>query len=79
MAAGKIVYDHLSRLCAAAGGAISGEHGIGKTKRPMLAETTSPQALETMRAIKRALDPAGILCRGNILDAGAKVDDRSGR
>jgi FAD/FMN-containing dehydrogenase len=43
----------------------------------MLAETTTPQALETMRAIKRVLDPAGILCRGNILDAGAKVDDRS--
>lgn len=79
MAAGKIVYDHLSRLCAAAGGAISGEHGIGKAKRPMLAETTTPDALATMRAIKHALDPAGILCRGNILDAGAKVDDRSGR
>jgi D-lactate dehydrogenase (cytochrome) len=79
MAAGKIVYDHLSRLCAAAGGAISGEHGIGKAKRPMLAETTPTGRLATMRAIKHALDPAGILCRGNILDAGTKVDDRSGR
>lgn len=67
MAAGHIVYDFLSRACAAAGGSISGEHGIGKSKSAMLAEVTPPDVMRTMRAIKNALDPAHVLARGNIL------------
>ena len=69
MACGKLVYDFLSRECAAAGGAISGEHGIGKSKRPMLAATTPPEQLALMRRIKTLLDPANILARGNVIDA----------
>lgn len=68
MACGRLIYDLLSRECAAAGGAISGEHGIGKSKRAMLAATTAPGQLSQMRAIKRALDPANILARGNVID-----------
>jgi D-lactate dehydrogenase (cytochrome) len=70
MAAGRVVYDFLSRACAAAGGSISGEHGIGKSKRAMLAEVAPPEVMRTMRAIKRAFDPAGVLARGNVLDLG---------
>jgi FAD/FMN-containing dehydrogenase len=69
MACGKLVYDFLSRECAAAGGAISGEHGIGKSKRPMLAAPTPPEQLALMRRIKALLDPANILARGNVIDA----------
>jgi len=65
--AGKLAYDALSRACAAAGGAISGEHGIGKSKAALLAQVTPPEALTHMRAIKAALDPAGVLAPGNVL------------
>ena len=49
------------------GGTVSAEHGIGKVKRRWLPLQASPQQLGVMRAVKRELDPAGILAPGNIL------------
>lgn len=49
------------------GGSVSAEHGIGQLKRAALARYKDPVALETMRAIKRALDPRGILNPGKVL------------
>jgi FAD/FMN-containing dehydrogenase len=49
------------------GGSISAEHGIGQLKRDELAHTKSPVALALMRAIKRALDPDGIMNPGRVL------------
>jgi FAD/FMN-containing dehydrogenase len=49
------------------GGSISAEHGIGRLKRDLLARYKDPAALATMRAIKRALDPRGILNPGKVL------------
>lgn len=68
MACGRLVYELLTYECAAAGGAISGEHGIGKSKRHLLAGTTPPERLAVMRAIKHTLDPAHVLGRGNVID-----------
>ncbi len=48
-------------------GSISAEHGIGQLKRDMLARHKDPVALATMRAIKQALDPRGILNPGKVL------------
>jgi glycolate oxidase len=50
------------------GGAVSGEHGIGTTKREYLADMEDPVKLELMRRIKAAFDPAGILNPGTIFD-----------
>ncbi len=61
-----MVHRALARHCAGAGGSVSAEHGIGKTKRELLAEHLSAEQLATWRAIKRAFDPAGILAPGNI-------------
>ena len=66
MAAGKRLYRALALHCAAAGGSISAEHGIGKFKAPLLAEITPKADLDRMRAIKKAFDPAGILAPGNV-------------
>ena len=51
----------------ARGGSFSAEHGIGLSKRATMAAHKDPVALEVMRAIKAALDPAGILNPGKVL------------
>jgi FAD/FMN-containing dehydrogenase len=49
------------------GGSVSAEHGIGRLKRKLLHATKSPVEMEMMRAIKRALDPQGIMNPGKIV------------
>jgi len=49
-------------------GSISAEHGIGLLKKDYLTYTRSPAELELLRALKRTLDPNGILNPGKILD-----------
>ena len=51
----------------AAGGAISGEHGIGTEKQPYFLELEDPLRLTLMRRIKAAFDPHGILGPGRLL------------
>ena len=47
-------------------GSISAEHGIGITKRPYLKLSRTAEEIETMRTLKRALDPHHILNPGRI-------------
>lgn len=54
-------------LVAASGGSISAEHGIGRTKRSFLHLNRTAGEIDTMRAIKRAFDPAGLLAPGVLL------------
>jgi FAD/FMN-containing dehydrogenase len=49
-------------------GSISAEHGIGLLKKPYLGYSRSPAELATLRALKQALDPQGILNPGKVLD-----------
>ncbi len=42
-------------------GSISAEHGIGRMKRDKLIATAPPVAIDLMRRIKIAFDPAGIM------------------
>ena len=48
-------------------GSISAEHGIGVLKRELLPAVKDATELELMRAIKRTLDPKGILNPGKVL------------
>lgn len=59
----RIVHDRVG----AAGGSISAEHGIGQMKLAELARTSEPARLAALRAVKRALDPAGIMNPGKLL------------
>lgn len=48
-------------------GSFSAEHGVGLSKRASMARRKDPVALEVMRALKAALDPAGVLNPGKVL------------
>ena len=54
-------------LVVAAGGSISAEHGIGQMRLAELARVGDPVHLAAMRAIKRALDPKGIMNPGKLV------------
>ncbi|MEP7215311.1 MAG: FAD-binding oxidoreductase, partial [Anaerolineaceae bacterium] len=58
--------DAVLRLAAELGGSISAEHGIGVAKTRWLELTRSATDIATMRAIKRAFDPKGVLNPGVI-------------
>ncbi len=56
--------DAVLRLAAACGGTISAEHGIGRAKAGRLGLSRSAAEIAAMRAVRTALDPAGILNPG---------------
>jgi FAD/FMN-containing dehydrogenase len=59
----RAVHDIVSDM----GGSISAEHGIGLLKRDELAMRKAGPEMELMRAIKRTLDPKGILNPGRVV------------
>jgi len=56
-----------ARKAVALGGTVSAEHGLGKLKTHLLELQYSPEQIETMRQVKRRLDPQWLLGRGNLL------------
>ena len=59
----QMVYD----LVTLAGGSISAEHGIGQMKLEELERLAPPAKLQSMRAIKHALDPLGLINPGKLV------------
>ncbi|MGD8983059.1 MAG: FAD-linked oxidase C-terminal domain-containing protein [Desulfobacteraceae bacterium] len=57
------------KICADAGGTISGEHGIGLEKKKEMFYIFSESDLESMRQVKRAFDPEDILNPGKVIPA----------
>src|SRR5829696_8724136 len=60
------LYIQFLKYAASVGGTLSAEHGVGKLKRDYLHLFYSDDQLREMAALKKALDPQGILGRGNI-------------
>jgi FAD/FMN-containing dehydrogenase len=56
--------DAVLTLAAEHGGTISAEHGIGRAKAAILHVSRSAAEISVMRAVKSALDPAGLLNPG---------------
>jgi FAD/FMN-containing dehydrogenase len=64
---GKAISREVHDMVARWHGSISAEHGIGRLKRDELARLGDPVMLATMKAIKRALDPQGLLNPGKLV------------
>jgi glycolate oxidase len=62
----RTAYGEVMDLAMSLGGTITGEHGVGRLKRPWLADYLGPDALALNQRIKDALDPQGILNPGAV-------------
>ena len=56
--------DDVTALVARLGGTITGEHGDGRLRAPLLPRVWSAESVERFAAVKQAFDPAGILNPG---------------
>ncbi len=63
------------RVSLAAGGSLSGEHGIGLEKQPFMAEMFTPQDLDHQERIRKAFDPTCRSNPGKILPTGHSCAD----
>lgn len=64
------IAEEIFKMAVELGGVLSGEHGVGILKQPYLEMALGPVAVEVMQAIKKALDPKGILNPGKVIPLG---------
>jgi glycolate oxidase len=58
----------MMRIAVDAGGTITGEHGVGLSKRGFLALEQSAELIALQRRLKDLFDPRGLLNPGKIFD-----------
>ena len=61
------ISEQVNRLVVEMDGSIAAEHGVGRLKRDLLAQTKNPTELALMRAIKNAFDPKNIMNPGKLV------------
>lgn len=64
----KAIIDELIEIALSVGGTISGEHGVGYTKKQYLPQQVGETQVDLMKAIKRAFDPVNILNPSKVFD-----------
>lgn len=62
----ELAVSEIFKAALAVGGTLSGEHGIGITKKDYIKDALGEAGEATIRSIKKALDPTGILNPGKI-------------
>ena len=67
--------EEIVRLCVEAGGALSGEHGIGLEKRDFMPLVFSAEDLAAQACVRSAFDPGGHMNPQKVLPAGARCGD----
>ena len=67
--------EEMMRVSVAAGGSLTGEHGVGLLRRDLMGLVYSPVDLDAQARLREAFDPGGILNPGKVLPAGARCFD----
>jgi glycolate oxidase len=67
--------DEVVRLSVEAGGALSGEHGIGLEKRDFMPLVFSAEDLDAQACVRAAFDPAGRMNPRKVLPDGARCGE----
>lgn len=62
-----LAFGQIMDLATGLGGTITGEHGVGRLKRPWLDGYLGPDVMALNQRIKQALDPLGILNPGSAI------------
>ncbi|WP_301146641.1 FAD-binding oxidoreductase [Mycobacterium simiae] len=62
-----LAFGEIMQLAIGLGGTITGEHGVGRLKRPWLDGYLGPDVMMLNQRIKQALDPLGILNPGSAI------------
>lgn len=75
MARVKAAADDIVAASVAAGGSLSGEHGIGLEKRDLMSTVFSPVDLDAQARLREAFDPTGLFNPDKVLPAGSRCMD----
>lgn len=67
--------EQVARACIDAGGALSGEHGIGLEKRDLMPLLYSESDLDAQARLREAFDPDGLFNPGKVLPEGSRCMD----
>ncbi len=67
--------EEVVKVCVEAGGALSGEHGIGIEKRDLMPLLYNEADLDAQARLREAFDPDGLFNPGKVLPAGSRCVD----
>jgi glycolate oxidase len=70
--------EEIVTLCLKAGGALSGEHGVGVEKRDLMRTSFTELDLDAQARLKEAFDPAGVFNPNKVLPQGSRCFDFGG-
>jgi len=74
------IAEEITDLVRSYGGALSGEHGDGRVRSPLLERYFGPELMQLFREVKSIFDPRNLMNPGNIVgDAPIEVMDRQTR
>ncbi len=65
--------SEIMALCVAAGGTITGEHGVGVDKRRYMSLVHGPDELAAMEAVREVFDPESLMNPGKVLPTDAEI------
>ncbi len=71
----KAAAEEMVRVSVAAGGSLTGEHGVGLEKRDLMGLVFDPIDLDAQARLRDAFDPDGLLNPGKVLPRGSRCFD----
>jgi FAD/FMN-containing dehydrogenase len=75
----RVACREIMAACVAAGGSITGEHGVGSDKIDYMSLIFDPESLGAMRAVRRAFDPTELANPGKVVPMHACREWRAAR